>query len=154
MGPPPGPYGTEKSVVLRGLKGQIDSSLYVWIVIHLPIQVNALLCVQKALHIFKQRVTIDYIGKTSWPYSLPCSVDYCSSFSKSHLSSIFKLTVNENNLPEAGQPRVQTMVLMLDGSSEIGKHRRSNLCYLICLRHLIRSRAVTNSMSFSLYFRT
>ena len=31
----------------------------------------------------------------------------------------------------------------LDGNPEIGAHVRSNLCYLICLRHLIRSRAVT-----------
>ena len=29
------------------------------------------------------------------------------------------------------------MVLTLDGNSEIGAHVRSNLCYLICLRHLI-----------------
>ena len=27
---------------------------------------------------------------------------------------------------------------------KIGAHVKSNLCYLICLRHLIRSRAVTN----------
>ena len=27
---------------------------------------------------------------------------------------------------------------------EIGAYARSNICYLICLRHLIRSRAVTN----------
>ena len=32
--------------------------------------------------------------------------------------------------------------LILDGNSEIGAHVRSNLCYLICLRHLIRPRAV------------
>ena len=36
------------------------------------------------------------------------------------------------------------MVLKLDGDSEIGAQVRINLCYLICLRHLIRSRAVTN----------
>ena len=36
------------------------------------------------------------------------------------------------------------MVLILDGNSEIGAHLSSNLCYLICVRHLFRSRAVTN----------
>ena len=36
------------------------------------------------------------------------------------------------------------MVLLLDGKSEIGAHVIENLCYLICLRILIRSRAVTN----------
>ena len=36
------------------------------------------------------------------------------------------------------------MVLILDGNSEIGAHVWSNLCYLICLRHLIRSKTVTN----------
>ena len=36
------------------------------------------------------------------------------------------------------------MELILDGHSEIGTHVRSNLCNLICLRHLISSRAITN----------
>ena len=36
---------------------------------------------------------------------------------------------------------IVSMVLILDGNSEIGAHVRSNLCYFICLRHLIRSRA-------------
>ena len=40
------------------------------------------------------------------------------------------------------------MVLILDGKSEIGAHVRSNLCYLSCLRHLIRSRAVINHIFF------
>ena len=30
------------------------------------------------------------------------------------------------------------MVLILDVNSEIGAHARRNLCYLICLRHLLR----------------
>ena len=33
------------------------------------------------------------------------------------------------------------MVLILDDNLEIGANVRSNLCYLICLRHLIRSEA-------------
>ena len=37
-----------------------------------------------------------------------------------------------------------TIALILDGSSELGVHVRSNLCWLICLKHLIRSRAVTD----------
>ena len=32
------------------------------------------------------------------------------------------------------------MVLILDGKLETGAHVWSNICYLICLRHLIRSR--------------
>ena len=36
------------------------------------------------------------------------------------------------------------MVPLLDGSSDIGAHVRSNLYNLICLRHLNRSRIVTN----------
>ena len=44
---------------------------------------------------------------------------------------------------------VQTpMVLISDGNLEIGAHVRSNICYLICLRNLIRSRAVTNIFFF------
>ena len=37
----------------------------------------------------------------------------------------------------------------LDGNSEIGAHVKNNLCYLICLRHLIKSRAVTNQICFA-----
>ena len=36
------------------------------------------------------------------------------------------------------------LVLNLDGNLEIGAHVRFNLGYLICLRRLIGSRAVTN----------
>ena len=36
------------------------------------------------------------------------------------------------------------MVLILNFNSVIGAHVRSTICYLICLRHLIRSRTVTN----------
>ena len=39
--------------------------------------------------------------------------------------------------------------MILDGNSEINTHIRSNFCYLICLRRLIRSRAVTNLFFFS-----
>ena len=39
---------------------------------------------------------------------------------------------------------VRQIVLILYGKSEIGAHVRSDLGYLICLSHLIRSRAVTN----------
>ena len=40
-------------------------------------------------------------------------------------------------------PRL-VMVLLLRSNSEIDVHVRCNLCNLICLRRLIRSRAVTN----------
>ena len=40
----------------------------------------------------------------------------------------------------------EIMVLISDGYSEIGTHVRSNICYLICLRHLIISRAVTKDI--------
>ena len=43
----------------------------------------------------------------------------------------------------------QIMVLIVDGNSELGAHVGNNLWYLICLRHLIISRAVTNQISFS-----
>ena len=36
------------------------------------------------------------------------------------------------------------MVLILDGNYDIGAHVRRILCYFICLRHLIKSREVTN----------
>ena len=42
--------------------------------------------------------------------------------------------------------------LKLDGKSEIVAHECGNLCYLICLRHLIRSKAVKNRFSLDLMF--
>ena len=42
------------------------------------------------------------------------------------------------------------LVLPLAGNSEIGAHVRSNLCELICERHLSGSRGVRNKISFSL----
>ena len=41
------------------------------------------------------------------------------------------------------------LVLILDGNPEIGANVRSNLSYLICSRHLIRSRNVTDRIFFS-----
>ena len=38
------------------------------------------------------------------------------------------------------------MVLLLDGNSEIGAHLSSNFCNVICLRNLLRSRAVTAAL--------
>ena len=40
------------------------------------------------------------------------------------------------------------MILILDGNSEIGRHVRSNISDLICLRPSIGSRAVTNRIFF------
>ena len=42
------------------------------------------------------------------------------------------------------------MVLILDGNLEIGAHIQSNPCYLISLRHLIRSRAWIRFFQFSI----
>ena len=39
---------------------------------------------------------------------------------------------------------VTSMVLILDGISKIGAYVRSNLCYLICLRLLIRPRFLSS----------
>ena len=39
-------------------------------------------------------------------------------------------------------------MLKIYGSSKISAHVKSNLCYLICLRHLVRSRALTNRIFF------
>ena len=41
------------------------------------------------------------------------------------------------------------MVVILHDNSEIGAHVRNHFCYLICLRHSIRSRAVKNYIFFS-----
>ena len=38
------------------------------------------------------------------------------------------------------------IILILDANSEIGAHERSNPYYFICIRHSIRSGAVTNSI--------
>ena len=43
------------------------------------------------------------------------------------------------------------MVLILYDNLEIGAHVSKNLYYLICLRHLIRSRAVTNLIFLKTY---
>ena len=41
------------------------------------------------------------------------------------------------------------MVLILDGKLDTGAHVMNNLCYLICLRRLNKSRVVTNRTFFS-----
>ena len=38
---------------------------------------------------------------------------------------------------------------VIDGNTETGAHVRRSICNLICLRHLIRSKAVTNRIFFS-----
>ena len=48
---------------------------------------------------------------------------------------------------------MQFMAFIFEGNSAVGADVRSNLCYLICLRHLNKSRAVTtqkNIFSFKL----
>ena len=46
------------------------------------------------------------------------------------------------------------MVLILDGYSEIGAQVRSDLGYLICLRHLFKSRTVTNLKESHIFLHT
>ena len=43
------------------------------------------------------------------------------------------------------------MVPLLDHASEISAYERSNLCYLICLRHLIRPRVLANNFFASIF---
>ena len=40
------------------------------------------------------------------------------------------------------------MVILIDGTSEKGVYARSNICYLICLGHSIRSSAESHIVSF------
>ena len=58
------------------------------------------------------------------------------------LQALNRLSVNFNHL-------LYSMVHILDGGSEIGACVRNNFGYLICLRHLISSRAVTFRIFFS-----
>ena len=44
---------------------------------------------------------------------------------------------------------VSTMVFILAGNSERAAYAKSNICHLICLKHLIRSTKVTHRMFFS-----
>ena len=50
--------------------------------------------------------------------------------------------------------KLRIMVLIVDGNPKIVAHARRNLCYLTCLRHLIRPRAVSNQnfSSDNIYF--
>ena len=47
---------------------------------------------------------------------------------------------------------VSIIVLILDGNSVIGASVMGNLCFLICVRHLIRSRAVKNRLFYPKIF--
>ena len=59
-------------------------------------------------------------------------------------------THTQRKVLSCGQkPGQQRVVLILDGNSKIGAHVRSNLPFLICLRHWIRSRGFMNRMFFS-----
>ena len=60
-------------------------------------------------------------------------------------SAVMSGQVSASHLHPLIEPvcRAYTMVPILDGNSHVSAHLRSNPCYLICLRPLIRSRAVT-----------
>ena len=72
--------------------------------------------------------------KTSWTYEIQMLIRITMS----------NKYVREGALSFLLRSASSTIVLMLDGSSEICTHVRSNLYYLIYLRHLIGSRAVDN----------
>ena len=69
-----------------------------------------------------------------------------------YLNILSKLTpsAHEKNheLQRAKLFSIWYMVLILDGNSVIDAHVRSNRFYLICLRHFISSRTVTNRFFF------
>ena len=50
---------------------------------------------------------------------------------------------------EVSQSLEWLMILILDGFSKLGGRVRSNICYLICVRHPFRSRVVTHRIFFS-----
>ena len=54
--------------------------------------------------------------------------------------NVYILYIKRNIFP----PHSSATALRLDGNSEIGAHVKSLLCYLICVSHLIKSRAVTD----------
>ena len=54
---------------------------------------------------------------------------------------LFSFNLFLYQIKAAGQFNI--LILISDGNSDIGAHVWSNICYLICLRHLFRSRAVT-----------
>ena len=62
------------------------------------------------------------------------------------LSLSINVLINSSSFDEA---RVESMLLILDGNSEIDAHIRGNHYYFIWLRHLMRSRGVTNQIFFS-----
>ena len=58
------------------------------------------------------------------------------------------MNLDSGNSHELESDPVYVMVIILDVNPEIDARVRNNLLYLICLRHLIRSRAVTNKIVF------
>ena len=101
----------------------------------------------------------------SWTYSMISSVhlftlirigtlNVCKNFHFSnrafdrapHINHLIYNPASRLDFQEILRQKI-TMVLILGGNSEIGAHSRRSLCYLICLRHLIRSR-VTNRIFF------
>ena len=61
--------------------------------------------------------------------------------------SPFMLNVSEAVAPIWENSSINTLLILVC-SSELSAHVCSNLCYLTCLRHLIRSRAGTNLILF------
>ena len=82
--------------------------------------------------------------RTSWSRSLK-ETDHADPKSLKFADS--NNFYNVNNGPETGP----AMAFILDGNSEIDAHVRSDLCYFICLRHLIRSRVIWKDLFSFIY---
>ena len=73
-------------------------------------------------------------AKSNFEYN----IKVCQGLRKHFLNTLLKRYFNS----------VKTMVFIIDSFLEIGKNVTSNLYYLICLRHLIRLKAVTDRTFF------
>ena len=93
----------------------------------------------------------DYYGNKRMELAGGCSKNVihvqaaCIFFFETQVSDLDFTTVSSLKT----QKNSKNMVLIrIDGISEISAHVYSDLSYLICIRHLYRSRADTNRISF------
>ena len=90
---------------------------------------------------------IIYLHRKKFQFS-PClqsgSPNWASGLGNYIQTCIF--TQNSSSITKCVVLGLGHVVLLLDGNSENGAHVRSNLSCLTCLRHLIRSRALSNQI--------
>ena len=85
----------------------------------------------------RKKIILDSVLKSTKGESI-------SHLTKNYMSqNPLKYNFKYVNFPSARWMVMMIIALLLDGNSEIGAHVKSNLCYLICSRHLICSRADT-----------